>query len=106
MALVFALLPTALRVQEERFIRIPTAELNRILQEAVARHAPPSKAGKRLKFYYAAQATVDPPTILFFVNDARLVHFSYERYLENRLREHYGFLGTPLRLRFRKRGKG
>ncbi|MBM4465194.1 MAG: ribosome biogenesis GTPase Der [Chloroflexi bacterium] len=99
-------LPTALRVQEERLIRIPTAELNRVVQEAVARHAPPSKAGKRLKFYYATQARVDPPTFLFFVNDPRLVHFSYERYLENRLREHYGFLGTPLRLSFRKRGKG
>lgn len=98
-------LPTALRVQEERLVRIPTAELNRILQEAVARHAPPSKAGKRLKFYYATQAAVDPPTFVFFVNDSRLVHFSYERYLENRLREHYGFLGTPLRLSFRKRGK-
>ncbi len=99
-------LPAALRVQEARFVRIPTADLNRILQEAVARHSPPSKAGKRLKFYYATQATVDPPTFLFFVNDPRLVHFSYERYLENRLREHYGFLGTPLRLSFRKRGKG
>jgi GTP-binding protein len=98
-------LPTALRVQEERLTRIPTAELNRILQEAVARHAPPSKAGKRLKFYYATQAAVDPPTFLFFVNDPRLVHFSYERYLENRLREYCGFLGTPLRLSFRKRGK-
>jgi GTP-binding protein len=99
-------LPTALRVQEERLIRIPTSELNCILQEAVARHAPPSKAGKRLKFYYVTQAAVDPPTFLFFVNDPRLMHFSYERYLENRLREHYGFLGTPLRLSFRKRGKG
>ncbi len=99
-------LPTALRVQDARLIRISTAELNRILQEAVARHSPPSKAGKRLKFYYATQARVDPPTFVFFVNDPHLVHFSYERYLENRLREYYGFLGTPLRLSFRKRGKG
>lgn len=99
-------LPTALRIQEERLIRIPTAELNRILQEAVARHAPPSKAGKRLKFYYATQPRVDPPTFVFFVNAPRLVHFSYKRYLENRLREHYGFLGTPLRLSFRKQRKG
>jgi len=99
-------LPTALRVQDARLIRVPTAELNRILQDAVARHSPPSKAGKRLKFYYATQVAVDPPTFVFFVNDPRLVHFSYERYLENQLREHYGFLGTPLRLSFRKRGKG
>ena len=96
-------LPTALRVQEERLVRIPTAELNRIVQRAIARHAPPSKAGKRLKFYYATQAAVDPPTFVFFVNDPDLVHFSYERYLENQLREHYGFLGTPLRLSFRRR---
>ena len=99
-------LPTALRVQDARLIRISTAELNRILREAVARHSPPSKAGKRLKFYYATQARVDPPTFVFFVNDPSMVHFSYQRYLENRLREHYGFLGTPLRLSFRKRGKG
>lgn len=96
-------LPTALRVREERLVRIPTAELNRIIQDAVARHAPPSKAGKRLKIYYATQASVDPPTFVFFVNDPKLVHFSYERYLENRIREHYGFLGTPLKLSFRKR---
>ena len=98
-------LPTALRVREERLVRIPTAELNRIVQDAVARHAPPSKAGKRLKFYYATQASVDPPTFVFFVNDPELVHFSYERYLENRIREHYSFLGTPLKLSFRKRGR-
>jgi GTP-binding protein len=96
-------LSVALRVQEERLVRIPTGELNRIVQEAVARHAPPSKAGKRLKFYYATQADVDPPTFVFFVNDTRLVHFSYERYLENTLRTHYGFLGTPVRLSFRRR---
>jgi len=98
-------LPTALRVREERLVRIPTAELNRIIQDAVARHAPPSKAGKRLKIYYATQASVDPPTFVFFVNDPKLVHFSYERYLENQIREHYGFLGTPLKLSFRKRGR-
>lgn len=96
-------LPTALRVQKERLVRIPTSELNRIMMEAVARHSPPSKGGKRLKFYYATQAAVDPPTFVFFVNDTRLVHFSYERYIENQLRERYGFEGTPLRLSFRKR---
>jgi GTP-binding protein len=96
-------LPMALRVQEERLVRIPTGELNRIVQEAVAHHAPPSKAGKRLKFYYATQVAVDPPLFVFFVNDTRLVHFSYERYLENTLRTHYGFLGTPVRLSFRRR---
>ena len=69
------------------------------------RHAPPSKRGKRLRFYYATQAEVDPPTFVFFVNDPELVHFTYERYLENRLRERYPFEGTPLRLIFRKRSE-
>ncbi len=99
-------LPTALRVHEQRFLRIGTSALNQIVQDAVTRHAPPSKAGKRLKFLYASQVAVDPPTFVFFVNDERLVHFSYERYLENCLREHYEFLGTPLRLSFRRRDRG
>jgi GTP-binding protein len=98
-------LPLALRVQEERLVRIPTAELNRIVREAVDRQAPPTHAGKRLKIYYASQVRADPPTFLFHVNDPGLVHFSYERYLENRIRKEYGFLGTPLRLSFRPRGR-
>jgi GTP-binding protein len=98
-------LPMALRVQEERLRRIPTAELNRLLREVQARHAPPSRAGRRLKLLYATQVRTDPPTFLFHVNDPRLVHFTYARFLENRLRERYGFLGTPLRLSFRGRRK-
>ena len=98
-------LPLALRVQEERLVRIPTAELNRIVREAVDRQAPPTKAGKRLKIYYASQVRADPPTFLFHVNDASLVHFSYERYLENRIRAAYPFTGTPLRLSFRLRSQ-
>ncbi len=98
-------LPLALRVQNERWVRIPTAELNRIVREAVDRQAPPSKAGKRLKIYYASQVRADPPTFLFHVNDTSLAHFSYERYLENQIRAAYGFLGTPLRLSFRPRSK-
>jgi GTP-binding protein len=96
-------LPTALRVQEERLIRIPTGELNRILREAMEKQSPPTKAGKRLNIYYATQPRTDPPTFVFHVNDAKLVHFSYERYLENQLRAAYGFLGTPLRFSFRER---
>ena len=96
-------LPTALRVYEARFQRIATAELNRLLQDAIAHHPPPTKGGQRLKFYYATQASVDPPRFIFFVNDHRLVHFTYERYLENLLRERYVFEGTPLRLIFRTR---
>ncbi|MBC7231651.1 MAG: ribosome biogenesis GTPase Der [Chloroflexi bacterium] len=97
------ILETALRVYEQRYQRIPTGQLNDLLQESIARHSPPSKAGKRLKFYYATQPVVDPPTLVFFVNDSRLVHFFYQRYLENRIRERWGFEGTPLRLRFEGR---
>ena len=96
-------LDAALRVHRQRVVRIPTGELNRIVRSAVAGHSPPSKWGKRLRIYYATQPQVSPPTILFFVNDARLVHFSYRRYLENQIREHYPFEGTPLRLSFRNR---
>ena len=102
---VHKLLPLAFQVYEERMVRIPTGELNRLVEDAAIRHSPPHKAGKRLKFFYATQASVDPPTFVFFVNDKRLVHFSYERYLENQLRKRYGYLGTPLRLVFRSRGK-
>ncbi len=100
---VHQVIPTAARIQEERLVRIPTSELNRIVREAVERHAPPSKAGKRLKIYLAQQVRTDPPTLLFHVNDTRLVHFTYERYLENRIRMVYPFTGTPLRLTFRPR---
>lgn len=95
----------ALRVQEERLTRIPTSELNRILREAMDKHAPPTKAGLRLKIYYASQVRTDPPTFLFHVNDTRLVHFTYERFLENEIRAVYPFIGTPLRLSFRNRAR-
>lgn len=98
-------LPTAVKVYQQRFERVGTSELNQIVQDAVMRHAPPSKAGKRLKFLFASQVDVAPPTFVFFVNDERLVHFTYVRYLENCLRERYGFLGTPLRLIFRRRSR-
>jgi GTP-binding protein len=100
---VHQVLPTALDVWEARFHRIPTSELNRIVQDALARHAPPSKRGKRLKIYYASQPEVDPPTFVFHVNDPALLHFSYERYLENQLRKAHEFPGTPIRLLFRPR---
>jgi GTP-binding protein len=96
-------LPTALDVWRARFDRIPTSELNRLVQDALAQHAPPSKGGRRLKIYYASQPEVNPPTFVFHVNDAGLVHFSYERYLENQLRKAREFPGTPIRLLFRPR---
>jgi GTP-binding protein len=98
-------LPLAFQVYQERQARISTGELNRLVEDAAVRHSPPHKAGKRLKFFYATQASTDPPTFVFFVNDTRLVHFSYKRYLENQIRRRYSYLGTPLKLVFRSRGK-
>lgn len=100
---VHKVLPMALLVYAECLRRIPTSEVNRLLREAVAEHPPKGTHRHRLKFFYATQAGVNPPTFVFFVNDSTLVHFTYKRYLENRLREHYGFLGAPLRLIFRNR---
>ena len=96
---------TALRVHQARSQRIPTGDLNDLVRQAVADHAPPSKWGKRLTFYYATQPEVAPPILVFFVNDTRLVHFGYERYLENCIRERFPFEGTPLHLKFQGREK-
>ncbi len=87
----------------ERRRRIPTAELNRVVQDAFARQEPPMVKGRRPKLFYATQASASPPTFVFFARNAGAVHFSYERYLENRLRDAFGFLGTPIRLVFRER---
>jgi GTPase len=96
-------LPTALQVQEERLVRVPTSELNRILREAVDANPPHPRGERQLKISYGTQVRTDPPTFLFFVNDPELMHFSYKRYLENVLRRHYSFVGTPIRLSFRKK---
>ncbi len=95
-------LPTALEVREQRFVRVPTSEVNRMVQSAITRQAPPTRAGRKLKIRYASQVAVDPPKFLFHVNDERLVHFSYQRYLENRIRDVYPFVGTPLIMEFRR----
>jgi GTP-binding protein len=100
---VHKVLPAALQIQEERLQRIPTSRLNELLLEAQAAHAPPSKAGKRLRIYFASQVRTDPPTFLFHVNDPKLMHFSYARFLKNRIREEYSYVGTPIRLSFRSR---
>jgi GTP-binding protein len=96
-------LTTAIRVQEARNMRIPTSDVNRILRAAMEKHAPPTKGSKRLKIYYGSQVDTNPPTFVFYVNDTELVHFTYRRYLENAIRDEYGFLGTPIRLSFRGR---
>jgi GTP-binding protein len=93
----------ALRVQEARSLRVSTGELNRIVSDAVAEHSPPSKRGKRMRIYYVTQVGVAPPHFVFFVNDPELVHFSYQRYLANQVREAFGFEGTSLEMSFRRR---
>jgi GTP-binding protein len=98
-------LPAACVVAAQRKLRIPTGELNRLVREATAEHAPSGKGGRQLRILYATQAETEPPTFVFFVNDQELVHFSYERYLENRIRRSFAFEGTPLRLLFRTRNE-
>jgi GTP-binding protein len=98
------ILRAAVAVRAERERRIPTPEVNQVVRRAVADHAPRSVQGKRLKILYATQAGIRPPTFVFFVNDATLMHFTYERFLENRLREAFGFSGTAIRLVFKSRG--
>ncbi len=100
---VTKVLPIAMHVAQERRKRVPTALLNKLLKDAVSEHQPPSKPGKWVKFYYATQADINPPTFVFFVNEAEAVHFSYKRYLENRLRQVFGYEGTPLKMEFRTR---
>ncbi|MEM8858367.1 MAG: ribosome biogenesis GTPase Der [Chloroflexota bacterium] len=97
------ILPTVNEVNEARYRRIPTGELNRYLQNSLAQHPPPGKAGKRMKFFYMTQAGVAPPTFVFFVNKPDWLHFSYQRYLENQLRDFFPFPGTHIRLVFRGR---
>jgi GTP-binding protein len=100
---VSQVLPMTLRVQDERLIRIATSQFNRILQKAQDAHPAPTKAGKQLKIYYGTQIRSDPPTFLLYVNDPKLAHFTYQRFLENRIREDFPFLGTPIRVLFRQR---
>ncbi|MFN8488197.1 MAG: ribosome biogenesis GTPase Der [Caldilineaceae bacterium] len=99
-------LPTALEVVEQRRHRLGTSELNQVLREAYDATPPTSRTGRRARLYYATQVSNDPPTFLIFVNDPELVHFSYERYLENQLRAHFPFSGTPIKLVFRERSSG
>ncbi|HHW13495.1 MAG TPA: GTP-binding protein, partial [Firmicutes bacterium] len=92
-------------VAEQQVRRVQTSHLNEVLSDAVARQEPPSDKGKALKIFYGTQVGVKPPTFVLFVNDPELLHFSYQRYLENRLREAYGFEGTPLILKAKARGE-
>ena len=91
-------LPLALQVQEERLARLSTSKINKVLMEAQDAHAAPAHAGRQLKIFYGTQVRSDPPTFMIYVNDPKLMHFTYKRFLENRLREEYGFVGTPIRI--------
>ena len=90
-------------VYENHSMRVSTGVLNEIMSQAVAMKQPPSDKGKRLKLYYITQASVKPPTFVIFVNDKELMHFSYTRYIENQVRETFGFAGTPLKFIIRER---
>jgi GTP-binding protein len=96
-------LELAVDVWAERRRRISTGELNRVVKTATDRQEPPMVKGRRPKLFYATQASIAPPTFVFFARDAAAVHFSYYRYLENRIRDEFEFLGTPIRLIFRER---
>ena len=92
-------------VAEQNAMRVTTGMLNDVLAYAVARVQPPSDKGKRLKIYYMTQASTKPPTFVCFVNRADLFHFSYQRYLENQIRETFGLEGTPIKMIVRERNR-
>ena len=96
-------LPTALQVQEERLARIPTSALNEIIHSAQDEHHATSKSGRSLSIYYGTQVRSDPPTFLLYCNDPKLAHFTYTRYLMNRIRARFGFVGTPIRIVYKAR---
>jgi len=91
----------AIRINNLRQKRLSTTEINDIIRSATARHSPPSKWGRKLRIYYGTQVSMTPPTFVMFVNDVRLVHFGYQRFLENQIRERYKFEGSPIKLIFR-----
>ena len=90
-------------VSENNSRRIATGMLNDVLIEAMAMNQPPAEKGKQLRIYYMTQVSVKPPTFVLFVNDTELLHFSYKRYLENQLRDAFGFVGTPIHFIARNR---
>jgi len=98
------IMPLVFQIAQERSIQIPDEEVDKLIKEAVNSHNLPHKGKKILEIYSARQNGINPPSFRFVVNEPELVHFSYERFLENRLREIYGFKGTPIRLAFKIRG--
>lgn len=98
-------LETCINVSESRSLRVPTGQLNSLIQDAIMMKAPPSDKGKRLKIYYVTQVGVQPPLFSFQINNRELMHFSYSRYLENRIRDSWGFKGTSIKFIFREKGE-
>jgi GTP-binding protein len=99
------IMPCVIEVYRERMKRLPTNTVNNVIRQAVAAHTVPQKSGKHLNVLYATQAGINPPTFVFSVNDPKLVHFSYKRYLENKLRDSFVFTGNPIRLLFKPRSE-
>jgi len=97
--------PLVKDVNEARYTRISTSALNKFMRDATMQHPPPSKAGRRVKFFYATQPSVAPPTFVFFVNKPDWINFTYQRFIENRLREQWPFIGTPIRIFYRPRSE-
>ena len=92
-------------IHNQSCMRVTTGMLNDVLSDAMTRVQPPSDKGRRLKIYFMTQVAVKPPTFVIFCNDSRLFHFSYQRYIENQLREVFGFSGTPIKLILRMKGE-
>ncbi|CEN76699.1 ribosome biogenesis GTPase Der [Paraclostridium sordellii] len=99
------ILESVVFLAEEHAKRVPTSTLNDVIGEAVLLNQPPSDKGKRLKIYYGSQTGTQPPKFTLFINDKSLTHFSYQRYLENKIRENFGFEGTPVRFEYREKRK-
>ena len=97
------LFPVINQVSENHAMRVQSAILNEVVEDAVARNPAPTDKGKRLRIYYATQVAIKPPTFVVFVNEPELMHFSYERFLENRIRESFDFEGTPIKIITRAR---
>ena len=102
---IHTLMPEIIKAYENASRRVPTSSLNDVIREAVVIHQPPSYKGKRLKIYFVHQTDTKPPKFEFSVNNKKLIHFSYERYLENQIRENFEFTGTPIVLKFTNRGE-
>jgi GTP-binding protein len=99
------ILDVVVKAAENHAMRMPTSTVNSVIEDAVMMTPPPTDKGRKLRINYSTQVAVKPPSFAIFVNDPELMHFSYERFLENRLRDAFGFEGTPIRLFIRKKSK-